>query len=83
MNAAEFEPHIVWDVNLREVPIAALKVFVEEYEEGVPAAIAKHPEHGQINNLHFCTYRLLDDLDYLIGILYLYSFLIFGKGLVF
>jgi hypothetical protein len=45
-NAAEFEPYIVWDVNLREVPLAALKVFIEEYEEGVPAAIAKHPEHG-------------------------------------
>lgn len=44
MNAGEFEKHIVKSLN--DIPVKALRLFVEGCEEGVPTAVAKHPEYG-------------------------------------
>jgi hypothetical protein len=41
---ADYEPYIIKELN--DIPLGALKAFIDGAEEGVSTAIAEHPTHG-------------------------------------
>jgi len=46
IHASDFEAHIINVVRLDATPLEALKHYVQSAGEGVPTAIANHPQHG-------------------------------------
>jgi hypothetical protein len=46
MIPADFEPYIQEKVAPHDVPLDALRAYIESAKDGTPTAIAKHPEFG-------------------------------------